>query len=109
MQKSQKLLLTLASFSMAILVSGCGQVQPYVNTDTSDECATVQKKLRQVDTFTKVVNDTSAFHLDEAADAITTPGITVSNNKRQMLRDAKKKRAVLTAEKQSLGCKTAEE
>jgi len=100
------LLYTLASFSVATFMTACGQNIPYVNTDTEEECQIINKKLLKVDTFTKVVNETSAFHLAEAAAAVTTPGITASNNKKKMLRDANKRKAELQAEQQKLGCKT---
>jgi len=103
------LLLTLSTLTMATLMTACGQVVPYVNTDTSDECATVNKKLIKVNNFTKVVTETRAFHLEESASAVVTPGITVSNNKRQMLRDAAKRKRELEAEHQSLGCQTVVE
>jgi hypothetical protein len=100
------LLYTLASLSVATFMTACGQNIPYINTDTEEECQTINKKLVKVDTFTKMVNETSAFHLEEAADAVTTPGITASNNKKKMLRDAKKRKTELQAEQQKLGCET---
>jgi hypothetical protein len=70
------------------------------------ECIDIDKKLIKVDKFINVVNNTSAFHLEEAAKAMETPGITVSTNKKQMLRDANKKKAELSQEHQRLGCET---
>jgi hypothetical protein len=87
-------------------MTACGQVVPYVNTDTSDECLTVNKKLIKVNNFTQTVIQTRAFHLEEAAAAVVTPGITVSNNKRQMLRDSAKRKRELEAEHKALGCET---
>ncbi len=100
-------LLTLSSLTVATFMTACGQSIPYINTDTVDECATVDKKLLKVDNFIKVVNGTSAFHLEEAASAIPVPGITASNNKPRMLKDADKRKAQLVAERQSLGCEAA--
>jgi len=97
-------LLILSSLTAAIFMTACGQSIPYINTDTVDECATVDKKLGKVDNFIKVVNETSAFHLEEAASAIPVPGITASNNKPRMLKDADKRKSQLLAERQSLGC-----
>jgi hypothetical protein len=107
MQKN--ILLLCATLIAATLFTGCGQTMPSLSIDTEDECQTINKKLLKVDKFTKTVNATSAFHLEEAAAAVTTPGITASNNKRQMLRDAKKKKAALEAEHQKLGCETTEQ
>jgi hypothetical protein len=53
-----------------------------------------------------MVNNTSAFHLEEKAAALPVPGITVSNNKKKMLKDAKKKYAEYAAERQKYDCET---
>ena len=102
------LLLTLSSLTVVTFMTACGQSIPYINTDTADECTTVDKKLAKVDNFIKVVNETSAFHLEEAASAIPVPGITASNNKPRMLRDADKRKSELLAERQSLGCEAGQ-
>ena len=70
-----------------------------------DQCAAIENKVYQLDRFTEVVKHTSAFHLEEKANAIPTPGITVSNNKKQMLKDADKKYAEYAAEHKKYGCK----
>ena len=91
---------------MAVLMSACtNQMAPVVSSgDKTEECMNINKKLIKVDRFLTVVNDTSAFHLEEAARAIEAPGITVSTNKKQMLRDGNKKKAALLQEQQALGC-----
>ena len=94
----QTLLLTLSFLSIAALMTACSNQMASVGLSTADkteECIIIDKKLIKVDKFIEVVNNTSAFHLEEAARAIETPGITVSNNKKQMLRDANKKKAEL--------------
>ena len=73
---------------------------------SSDTCSGIDEKLMKLDAFTTMVNNTSAFHLEEKASALTVPGITASNNKKKMLRDAEKKRAELSAERQKHGCET---
>ena len=103
------LLYTLASFSVATFMTACGQNIPYINSDTEEECQIINKKLLKVDKFTKMVNKTSAFHLEEAAAAVTAPGVTVSNNKKKMLRDAAKRKIELQAEQKNLGCETVEQ
>jgi len=105
----QTLLLTLSFLSIAALMTACSNQMASVGLSTADkteECIIIDKKLIKVDKFIEVVNNTSAFHLEEAARAIETPGITVSNNKKQMLRDANKKKAELESEHQKLGCET---
>jgi len=75
---------------------------------SSDPCAAIDKKLIKLYEFMIMVNNTSAFHLEEKASAMPVPGITVSNNKKKMLRDAEKKRAEYSAERQKYGCETSE-
>ena len=100
------LLMTLSSLALATFITGCGQSVPYFNTNTEEECATINKNLLKVEAFTQTVENTSAFHLQEVAVAMQEPKISVSNNKRQMLRDASKKKAQLEKEHQKLGCDT---
>jgi len=110
----QTLLLTLFSFSISVFMTACtGQTADNLadnlasvgkSTLSSDPCAALDKKLFRLDRFTAVVKNTSAFHLEEKATAIPTPGITVSNNRKQMLKDADKKYAEYSAERQKYGC-----
>ena len=107
----QTLLLTLFSFAIAILMTACSSKIPFVDADTTDnseECIDIDRKLIKIDKFIVVVNNTSAFHLEEAAEAMPTAGITVSNNKEKMLRDANRKKAELSEEHKRLGCETPE-
>ena len=71
-----------------------------------NQCAAIDAKVMNLDRFTEVVKNTSAFHLEEKASAIPTPGITVSNNRKKMLKDAEKKYAQYEAERKKFGCKT---
>ena len=91
---------------MAVLMSGCtNQTAPVVSSvDKTEECMNINKKLIKIDRFLTVVNNTSAFHLEEAAAALESPGITESNNKKQMLRDGNKKKTALLDEQEKLGC-----
>ena len=109
----KKTLLTLSFFTFATLFTACSTVPV---TDklavvgnpslSSNPCAAIDQKVLKLDRFTEVVKHTSAFHLEEKANAIPTPGITVSNNRKQMLKDAEKKYAEYAAEYQKHGCKT---
>ena len=106
----QILLLTLSSLFMVAFMTACSSQMASSGLSTNDqmeECISIDKKLIKVDKFIEVVNNTSAFHLEEAARAIETPGITVSTNKKQMLRDANKKKAELEVEHQKLGCESS--
>ena len=106
----QTLLFTLFSLAIATLLTACsGKVADKMAvvgppSYSSAPCAVIDKKMMRLDRFTEVVHNTSAFHLEEKATAISVPGITVSNNKKQMLRDAKKKQAEYAAERQKYGC-----
>ncbi|GIU00794.1 hypothetical protein TSL6_13000 [Sulfurovum sp. TSL6] len=104
----QTLLFTLSSFAIATLMTACsGQMADEIApTLSSDPCAALDKKILRLDRFTEVVRNTSAFHLEEKSTAILVPGITVSNNKKQMLRDAEKKQAEYAAQRQKYGCET---
>lgn len=101
------LLLTLSAFTITVFITACSSKGDAVIVD-KDECTDINKKLLKVDRFLELVNNTSAFHLAEAAEAITAPGITSSNNKPQMLRDGNKKKSELLAEHQKFGCEMPE-
>jgi len=112
----QTLLITLFSFAITSFVIASTDTITDTITDkmavvgspglSSDPCAAIDEKVLRLDRFTEVVKNTSAFHLEEKANAISTPGITVSNNRKKMLRDADKKYAEYTAERQKYGCET---
>jgi hypothetical protein len=74
---------------------------------SSDACDAIDKEQIKLYEFMIMVNNTSAFHLEEKAAALSVPGITVSNNKKKMLKDAEKKRTELLAERQKYSCDTS--
>ncbi|WP_373033541.1 hypothetical protein, partial [Sulfurovum sp.] len=82
--------------------------EPVLSSNSSESCAAIDKKLIKLYQFTIMVNNTSAFHLEEKASALSVPGISVSNNKKKMLRDAEKKGKELLKERQKYGCDTTE-
>ena len=96
----------LASATLFVLMTGCGQSVPELSSKTSfDECGDINKKLTNVDQFIVDVDKTSAFHLEEAGYALDNPRVSTSNNKKVMLKDANRKKAKLLEEQQKLGCK----
>ena len=105
----QTLLYTLSFFVIAIFMNACSSQMAdkmaVVGEPTlsSDPCAVIDEKVLRLDRFTEVVQNTSAFHLEEKAAAIQVPGITVSNNKKQMLRDAEKKEGEYAEQHQKNG------
>ncbi|GIT98401.1 hypothetical protein [Sulfurovum sp. TSL1] len=106
------LLYSLSSLAVVTFMTACsGQMtdkMAVVSTPSlsSDPCAAIDAKVLRLDRFTQVVQNTSAFHLEEKATALTVPGITVSNNRKQMLEDAEKKYAEYAAEHQKYGCES---
>jgi hypothetical protein len=111
----QTLLYSLASFLLVTFMTACsGQIADEMAVVgnpglSSDPCAAIDEKVLRLDRFTEVVKNTSAFYLEEKATAIQVPGITVSNNKKQMLKDVEKKYAEYAAEYQKYGCKTTKD
>ena len=113
----QTLLITLFAFAITSFVIASTDTITDTITDkmsvvgspglSSDPCAAIDKKVLKLDRFTEVVQNTSAFHLEEKATALPVPGITVSNNKKKMLKDAEKKRTELLAERQKYSCDTS--
>jgi len=107
----QTLLYSLASFVLVTFMTACsGQIADEMavvgNPNlASDPCAAIDEKVLRLDRFTEVVKNTSAFYLEEKATAIQVPGITVSNNKKQMLKDVEKKYTEYAEEYQKYGCK----
>ena len=95
----------LASVSLMLFMAGCGQTVPGINTGTDvSECANINKKLLKIDEYIVRVNSISAFHMEEAALALNNPQISTSNNKKDMLKDAGRKRTKLLSDSQKYGC-----
>jgi hypothetical protein len=95
----------IASLSLMIFMAGCGQSVPGINSNTKfNECADINKKLIQVDEYIIKVDQMSAFHLEEAALALQNPKISTSNNKKDMLKDANRRKTDLLKESQKYGC-----
>ena len=99
---------SLASLSLMILMAGCGQNVPAVvnNMNNEDKCDAYNRQLLKVDQYIKNVEKTSAFHLEEAAVALENPQISTSNNKKDMLKDATKRRTNILTDMKTYGCKS---
>ncbi len=96
----------LATVTFLVVLTGCGQSVPGIQSKSSfNECTDINKKLLQTDEFIEKVERTSAFHLDEAAVALQNPRVSTSNNKKDMLKDANRRKAKLLADSQTYGCK----
>ena len=97
----------LSALSLAVLMTGCGQNVPVVvnNMSNADKCDTYNQQLYKVDQYIETVERTSAFHLEEAAVALENPQISTSNNKKDMLRDANKRKIDILENMKTYGCK----
>jgi hypothetical protein len=73
-------------------------------TFSSEKCNTLDEELIELSEFTSMVKNTSAFYLEEKASALPSPGFTVSNNKKKMLRDIEKRHSELSKERKKYGC-----
>ena len=101
-----KVMSGVATIMFLAVLTGCGQTVPGVQSKSSfDECADINKKLLQTDEYIMKVERTSAFHLDEAAVALENPRMSTSNNKKDMLKDANRRKSKLLADSQTYGCK----
>ena len=98
----------LLGLSIVGVMTGCGQNVPAVvsNMNNEDQCDAYNRQLLQVDQYLKTVENTSAFHLEEAAVALEKPQISTSNNKKDMLRDAKRRKADILEKMQTSGCES---
>ena len=107
------ILFTLSSLVITVFMAGCSsQIATAPGLSSSDrevECANIDKKLRKVDKFLTILDNTSAFHLAEADLAMQVPSITESNNKPRMIKDANQRKSELLAEHQKLGCEATQE
>ena len=106
-----RLILALSSVVIVTLMTACNSRVPSVKMETTGnerDCTDIDRKLLKIDRFIKVVKDTSTFHMEEAAAAMPTAGITTSNKKERMLKDANRQKAELLEEHQKLGCETPE-
>jgi hypothetical protein len=75
-------------------------------TFSSEKCYALDEELIELSQFTSMVKNTSAFHLEEKARALPSPGFTVSNNKKKMLKDIEKRYSELLKERKKYGCES---
>ncbi len=98
----------LSALSLAVVMTGCGQNVPIIvnNMNNEDKCDAHNRQLLKVDQYLVTVEKTSAFHLEEAAVALENPQISTSNNKKDMLRDANRRRTNILADMKIHGCES---
>jgi len=93
----------------AVFFGGCGASTGLIVDHNSHKiekrCASLDKDLIKVDKYIELVNNTDAFHMEELAQAVQYPDITVSTNKKRMLKDANALRDHLDEERKSLNCR----
>jgi len=98
---------SLASLTLMVFMAGCGQNVPLMvnNMDNENKCAVYNQQLLKVNNYIDRVERTSAFHLEEAAIAMPNPQISTSNNKKDMLKDASKRKISILENMKTYGCK----
>ncbi len=67
-------------------------------------CENMDQSLVKLEEYILRVENTSAFHLEEAAQAYEIPGVTRSTNKKHMLRDARNYRDELIGKYEKMQC-----
>ena len=96
--------LTLASLMALTACSDKTEVivaNPY---KMQKNCQNIEQSLVKLQEYILRVENTSAFHLEEAAQAYEIPDVSRSTNKKFMLRDARKYRAELIEKHEKMKC-----
>ncbi|MCF6205982.1 MAG: hypothetical protein L3J47_03690 [Sulfurovum sp.] len=99
----KKMMAVAAGIAGIFMISGCGQSIP--NPLDEKECATLEKKMIQTDTFIENVSAMDPAHVEEMLAAVPQAEITKAMTKQNALKDAKRRKARLEAQFQSAGCK----
>ncbi len=103
----KKIISGLLVMGIAVAVTGCGENVPLVVNNMSNEkkCAAYNNQLLKVNKYLDTVSGMSAFHLEEAAVAMDNPQISISNNKKDMLKDANQRKIDILTNMKTYGCK----
>jgi len=98
---------TTLTLSSILFLGACSGTTEHILANPykmQKSCESLNRSLMKIDEYIAVVENSSAFHLEEAAVAYEIPGVTISNNKRHMLRDAKLYREQLNAKYINMKC-----
>jgi len=82
---------TTITLSSLLLLSACSGNTEHILANPykmQKSCENIDRSLTKIDEYIILVEKSSPFHLEEASLAYSIPGVTRSNNKKQMLKDA---------------------
>ena len=96
--------LTLASLMVLTGCSGKTEVIAANPYKMQKNCENIEHSLVKLEEYILRIENTSAFHLEEAAQAYEVPDITRSTNKKFMLRDARNYRDELIGKYEKMQC-----
>ena len=101
------LLYSASALSVLIVLTGCSGKTEVIAANPykmQKSCENIDKSLVKLDEYILRVENTSAFHLEEAAEAYEIPDVSTSNNKRVMLKDARNYRDELVGKYEKMQC-----
>jgi len=101
------LLFSALALPSLLALTGCSGKTEVITANPykmQKNCQNLEKSLVKLEEYILRVENTSAFHLEEAAQAYEIPDVTTSTNKKVMLRDARKYRDELIAEYEEKQC-----
>ncbi|MEA3455871.1 MAG: hypothetical protein U9R26_05140 [Campylobacterota bacterium] len=90
-----------------IALTGCSGKTEVVSANPykmQKSCENMEQSLVKLEEYILRVENTSAFHLEEAAQAYEVPDVTTSTNKKQMLKDARNYRDELIGKYENKQC-----
>ena len=101
------LLFSALAIPLLLALTGCSGKTEVIAANPykmQKNCESMDKSLAKLEEYILRIENTSAFHLEEAAEAYEIPGVTVSNNKKQMLKDTRNYRDELTGKYENMKC-----
>ncbi len=101
------LLFSTLALSSIIVLTGCSGKTEVIAANPykmQKNCENLENSLIKLEEYILRVENASAFHLEEAAQAYEVPGVTRSTNKKVMLRDARNYRDELIGEYEKKQC-----
>ena len=98
---------SLSVISAITVITGCGENIPILEKQMNhkDKCKNIERQLSEVDEFLIYVDKTSQFILTDRAPVLGNAQISISSNKRIMLKDGKKRKLNLTEKFNKNNCK----
>lgn len=104
---NKTLLFSTLALSSLIALTGCSGKTEVIAANPykmQKDCESINKSLVKLEEYILRIENTSAFHLEEAAEAYEVPGVTISNNKKHMLKDARNYRDELIGKYEKMQC-----